>query len=101
MSALYGGQTPLPTSFEVGKNERSAVVKIIGREVRKRVQRMPRVRKARSGCFDADMYTLTTTTSGYQQVELMGLTPRSRIRVPLLGSTAVSGNIRVMMEPGE
>ncbi len=101
VAALYAGQTPIPSLFTIPKEERSAVVKILGREVRRRVRRFPRVRKARSACFDADMYTITTTPTGCQQVELMGLRPRQRIRVPLLGAAAISGNLRVVMEPGE
>lgn len=100
VAALYVGQTPIPTSFDVAKDERSAVVKIIAREVRKHVQRLPRVRSARSACFDANMYTPSTTHYGHQQIELMGLKPRMRVRIPLLGNAVVSGNVRVVMEAG-
>ena len=100
VAALYAGETPLPSAFEVPKSELSAVVKIVAREVRRRVKRFPRARKARSACFDANMYTLTTSATGRQQVELMGVVPRTRILVPLLGTGAISGNLRVVMEPG-
>jgi len=100
VAALWAGFTPLPTTFGVPKPERSAVVKIIAREVRKRAVRLPRVHRARSMALDANMYALTTSATGRQQIEVMGFTPRKRILVPLLGTTAVSGNIRVVLEPG-
>jgi hypothetical protein len=50
--------------------------------------------------LDANMYALTTFATGRQQIEMMGLTPYKRILVPLLGTTAVSGSIRVVLEPG-
>jgi len=100
VAALWAGFTPLPTTFEVPKPERSAVVKTIAREVRRRVVRLPRVRRARSMALDANMYALTTSATGRQQIEVMGFTPYKRILVPLLGTAAVSGNIRVVLEPG-
>jgi putative transposase len=100
VAALYAGETPIPSSFETPKSERSAVVKIITREVRRRVMRLPRVRKAKSMALDANMYAVTTSTTGRQQIEVMGFTPRKRILVPLLGTAAISGNIRVVLEPG-
>jgi putative transposase len=100
VAALYAGTTPLPTEFEIPKAERSAVVEIIAREVRKRVVRLPRVQKARSMALDADMYTVTASATGRQQIAVMGFTPRKRITIPLLGTGPISGNIRVIMEPG-
>jgi hypothetical protein len=75
------------------------VVKIIALEVRKRVVRLPRVKKARSVALDADMYTLTTSATGRQQIEVMEFTPGKRILVRLLGTGSISGNVRVVMEP--
>ncbi|MHB8288140.1 MAG: hypothetical protein ACYDEY_02680 [Acidimicrobiales bacterium] len=100
VAAPYAGQTPIPTLFEIAKHERSADRKSIAREVRKHIQRLPRVKQARSACFDANMYTLATTHSGHQPVELMGLKTWTRIRVPLLADSAISGNIRGVIEPG-
>jgi putative transposase len=100
VAALYARATPIPTKFEISKAERSAVVKIIAREVRKRVVRLPRVQKARSMALDADMYTVTVSATGRQQIAVMGFTPRKRIMIPLLGAGSISGNIRVVMEPG-
>ncbi|MHB1762651.1 MAG: zinc ribbon domain-containing protein [Acidimicrobiales bacterium] len=100
VAALYAGDSPMPSTFKVPKSERSAVVKIIAREVRRSVKRLPRVRKARSAGFDANMYTIETIPTGRQQIALMGLTRAKRIRVPLLGTGAVSGNIRLVLEPG-
>ncbi len=100
VAAPYAGQTPIPTLFEIAKHERSADLKIIAREVREHIQRLPSVAQARSACLDASMYALATTHSGHQPVELMGLKTRTRIRVPLLANTAISGNIRGVMEPG-
>lgn len=99
VAALYAGGTPVPSTFKVDKAERSAVVKIIAQEMRRSVQRLPRVRVARRVCFDADMYTLETTSTRRQQIALMGLTPAARVRVPLLGRGAISGNIRLVLEP--
>jgi len=99
VAALWAGFTPLPTTFEVPKPERSAVVKIIAREVRKSAVRLPRVRRARSMALDANMYALTTSATGRQQIGVMGFTPYKRILVPLLGAGSISGNIRVVMEP--
>jgi len=100
VAALYAGATPLPSSFEVPKAERSAVVKIIAREVRKRVVRLPRITTARSMALDANMYAVTTSATGRQQIKVMGFRPHQRITIPLLGVAAISGNIRVLLEPG-
>jgi len=100
VTALYAGETPIPSRFKIPKSERSAVVKIIAREVKRRVKRFPRVHKARSMTLDADMYGVTTFNAARQQIEVMGVTPRKRILLPLLGTAAISGNIRVVMEPG-
>jgi putative transposase len=94
VAGLYAGETPIPFSYETPKSERSAVIKIIAREVRKRAVRFPRVRKSRSMALDANMYAVTTSATGRQQIEVMGFTPRKRILVPLLGTAAISGNIR-------
>jgi len=99
VAALYGGATQLPTTFMIPKADRSAVIKIIAREARKRVMGLPRVKKARSMALDANMYTVATPPTGRQQIEVMGLRPRQRILIPLLGTSAISGNIRVVMEP--
>jgi len=100
VAALYARKTPIPPQFEIPKSERNAVVKIIAREVRKRVMRFPRVKTVRSMALDADMYTVTISPTGCQQIKVMGIKPHKRILIPLLGTTAISGNIRVVMEPG-
>lgn len=99
VAALYVRRTPAPP-FAVPPKERSAVVRVLGHEVRKRVTRLPRVRKARSACFDAGMYTIETDGHGRQTIRLMSLAPRRRMGVPLLGNASVGGNIRLVMEPG-
>jgi putative transposase len=99
VAALYARKTPIPPQFEIPKSERNAVVKIIAREVRKRVMRFPRVKTVRSMALDADMYTVTISPTGCQQIKVMGFTPRKRITIPLLGTGPISGNIRVVMEP--
>jgi putative transposase len=100
VAALYARATPMPTTFEIPKSERSAVVKIIAREVRKCVVRLPRVQEARSMVLDAEMYAVTVSATGRQQIAVMGFTPGKRIMIPLLGTGPISGNIRVVMEPG-
>jgi putative transposase len=100
VAALYAGETPTPSAFKVSRAERIATVKIISRCVRKHAKRFPRVRKARSACFDFNMYGVTTSTSGRQQIEVMGLLPRKRISIPLLGTGPISGNLRIVMESG-
>jgi hypothetical protein len=70
VAALYAGDTPMPSTSKIRKSERCAVVKIVAREVRRRVKRFPRARTARSACFDADMYTLTTSATGHQRSDL-------------------------------
>jgi putative transposase len=76
------------------------VVKIVAREVRKRVVRLPRVTTARSMALDANMYAVTASATGRQQIEVMGFRPHQRIRIPLLGVAAISGNVRVVLESG-
>jgi len=100
VTTLYAGETLIPSSFQTPKSERSAVIKIIAREVRKRGVRFPRVQKAKSMALDANMYAVTTSATGRQQIEVMGFTPRTRILVPLLGTAEISENIRVVLEPG-
>lgn len=101
VASLYAGDTPIPTRFSITPYYRSIVVKIIAKEVRKNAGRDPRVRVARSACFDPDMYTITSSNTGAQQIKLMGLKPYSRILVPLLGQGKIAGNVRIVKEHGD
>jgi transposase len=101
VASLYAGNTPIPTRFNITPYYRSIVVKIIAKEVRKNAGRAPRVRVARSACFDPNMYTIASSNTGAQQIKLMGLKPRSRILVPLLGQGKIAGNVRIVKEHGD
>jgi hypothetical protein len=99
MAAIYAGQAPKPPHFAIDGPERQMVARILGRESRKRVVRLPHARIARSACFDANMYTAFETERGGQVVKLMGLVPAERITIPLKGHSVVKGTIRVVKEP--
>lgn len=99
VAALLAGQVPIPRHFKVEAHEMKVVAKVLRHELQSRIGAWPRVRKTRSACFDANMYTLFEDGAGHQSISIMGLDPRHRIVVPLKGQTTISGTIRVVKEP--
>jgi putative transposase len=94
--AVLDGVAPAP-KFTITEERRNKVASFLRRSVRKHRGKNPKVRIERSAVFDANCYT-AFEEDGRQHIKLMGLKPGSRIVVPLLGRTAISGNIRLTLE---
>jgi hypothetical protein len=83
--------------FAITEERRKKVAIFVRRSVRRLRGKNPMVRMARSAVFDANCYS-GFEEGGTQYLKLMGLAAGKRIIVPLLGKTAISGNIRLMVE---
>jgi putative transposase len=100
VAALVARRVPAPIHFAIPDSEQRAVARVLGHELRQRMGRWPRAHKARSACFDANMYHFIEGEGGRQWVALMGLEPNNRTVVPLKGQSTVPGTIRVVKGPG-
>ena len=94
--ACLDGTAPVP-KFLIEPDRRTKVMHFVQRKIRKLRGRNPMIRTARSAVFDANCYN-TFEEAGVQYVKLMGLEPKKRIALPLLGRTAISGNIRLVLD---
>ncbi len=88
--------TAAEPKFSIADSRRTKVASFIRRQVKRLRGRNPMVRTARSAVFDANCYSVFEE-GGTQYVKLMGLEPGKRLVVPLLGQTAITGNIRVVL----
>jgi hypothetical protein len=101
VAALVAGEVPEPEHFKIETKEMRTAAKVLGHELRSHMGTWPKVRKARSACFDANMYMVFEDEGGNQVIKLMTLSPHDRITIPLKGHTTISGTIRIVKEPGE
>ncbi len=69
----------------------------LNRIIRRHKGNDPRIRRARSFCVDADMYSIREI-DGAQYIEIMTLQRGQRVRVPLLGNGQISGNLRIVLD---
>lgn len=88
------GMVPAP-KFDVSEADKQKICFMVQRLVRRHRGNNPCVRMARSAVFDADCYKVFIYQD-IQYIELMSLTPRVRIAVPLRGHSAIAGNIRLV-----
>lgn len=92
--ALHGaGPTP---PFDV-TGSLSRLTRYLQKVVRSAKGKAPAVKIARSFCLDADCYT-SFTENGTQYLKIMSLKKGKRITLPLSGESAVSGNIRILVD---
>ena len=85
-----------PPKFAIDEVRRVKVAAFIRRRVKRMRGRNPMLRTAHSAVFDANCYSVFEE-GGTQYVKLMGLEPGKRIVLPLLGRTAITGNIRLVL----
>jgi len=78
--------------------QQRTVRNFIRRVIRRHRGRRPRVRRARSVCLDANMYTVFQEDST-QYIKVMSLKKGERIVIPLCGNTPIRGNIRLVLDP--
>jgi putative transposase len=101
MAELMAGSAPVPTQFQIEADQRQVVVNYLRRVIRRKRGGQPAVKLERSFPLDPNMYDIQTTAAGTQVIAVTGLVPRKRIRIPLTGQTVISGNIRVLLDPGK
>jgi putative transposase len=98
-AALMQGECPKP-SFPLEDLARRKIAGYVRRLTKKTKGKSPSVKKGRSIRFDADCYELFDHR-GRQYIKLMSLIPGKRISIPLLGKTAVSGTITLVLSEEE
>ena len=97
IAELVSGKAPSPTHFSLAAAEQKTVRNYLRRVIRRKRGTPPVVKKARSFCLDADMYTVFEQ-AGAQFISVMSLTPRQRIVIPLTGMTPILGNVRLVLD---
>lgn len=94
---LIVGRAPINEKIELSLKERTQVQNYLRRTVRRVAGNRPVVKNNTSFTIDSAMYSITRTLTG-QAIEIVSLTARERIYVPLKGETALGGNLRVVIE---
>lgn len=88
---------PEPTHFEVGKDSQRRVRNYLRRVTRRKRGRRAVSRLARSFALDAEMYSVFEQNNR-QYISIMTLERGKRLVIPLKGWTAITGNIRVVLD---
>ena len=86
-----------PKFKEIAWQERKKVVTYLNKQIRKYKKQYPKVKIARSFAQDANCYEIYTHKEK-QYIKIMTLTKNKRIALPLLGSTPIQGNIRIVID---
>lgn len=94
-SSMMQGKCPTPP-FSIEALPRRHIAGYVRRLVKKSRGKAPSVKKAKSARFDANCYELFEHNER-QYIKLMSLIPGKRILIPLLGKTAVSGTITLVL----
>ncbi len=95
--ALHGDQS-VPTFQVTGSLSRlSSYLQKVIRSVKGKA---PAVKVARSFCLDSSCYAVFTE-GNTQYLKIMSLKKGKRITIPLSGESAISGNIRVVLDKGK
>jgi transposase len=85
------------TVVVLGYKRRKQAAHYLNRIIRRHRGNYPRVKKARSFCVDANMYTVFEE-EGAQYISVMGLEKGKRVIVPLLGTGTISGDLRIVLD---
>jgi putative transposase len=101
LAELVAGQAAIPEHFKIAPGQRQVVRNYLRRVVRRKRGSHSEVKLERAFTLDPDMYNIQTTATGTQVIAITSLVPRQRIRIPLTGQTVISGNIRVVLDPGQ
>jgi putative transposase len=86
-----------PLFKELAFKERKQVISYLNRQIRTHKKQYPKVKKVRSFLLDDNCYGLFEH-NGRQYIQLMTLTPRKRLAIPLSGKTPIRGNIRIIVK---
>ncbi len=89
-------QYPVP-DFSLADADRHKTANYLNRIIRRYKGKAPRVRKARSFCIDANMYSIVEKNDA-QYIEVMTLQKGSRVMIALLGKGKISGNLRIVLD---
>lgn len=95
--AFKDGKAPVNPEITLTQTEINKTLRVLRKALQKACGKPPRVRLHRSVVLDANCYS-TFVHNGIQYIEVMTLTPRSRVALPLLGNTAIKGNIRLVKD---
>ena len=87
---------PVP-GFSVAAQHFRKAGNYLNRIIRRHKGSVPRVKKARSFCVDANMYSIVENDET-QYIEIMTLARGKRVTVPLLGKGKISGNLRIVLD---
>jgi putative transposase len=98
-AALMEGHRPEPP-FEIAPGSAKQVRAFVKKAIKKIRKKSPSVKKMRRVCFDANCYEVFEH-NGNQYLKLMTLERGKRLILPLLGKTAISGNISIVLSGDE
>lgn len=93
---LRGKEIGGPSWATISREARSAILVRLRRDLRKGLGKPPRVRQSSSVSFDDCMYR-TFEENGRQYIALMSLERGERIVLPLLGTTGIHGDVRLVL----
>jgi len=97
-SLLILDRGPINEKISLAVRERKQVQNYLRRRARRAMKARPRVKIARSFALDSTLYAVCRTLS-VQGVVISSLEKRKRIFIPLQGEGAISGNIRIVLDP--
>lgn len=102
LASLISDAAPEPDNFELMFGEKKRVRNYLRRIVRRKRGNRPVAKLTRSFTLDADMYSVVEKIGWdkkkKQFLEIMSLTPRKRIVIPLTGYTNITGNIPIVLD---
>lgn len=87
---------PIP-DYNISEPEIKHAGNYLNRIIRKCRGKSPRVNGNRSFCLDQEMYTVFED-KGTQYISIMTIDRGNRLKIPLLGKGAISGNIRIVLD---
>lgn len=95
VSALLSHDTPEFPKGDLDLKSRKAICRWLYKTIRKLKGKQPSVKIKRSFVLDAQCYNVFEK-DGSQYLSIMSLDKGKRIKLPLKGRTAISGNIRIV-----
>jgi IS605 OrfB family transposase len=98
-SMLILDRAPINEKISLAVSERKQVQNYLRRRARRVMKARPRVKIARSFALDSTLYSVGRTLAG-QGLAIASLEKGKRIFIPFKGEGEISGNIRIVLDPG-
>ena len=95
LKQVISGENPFFKTLDI--KERKTATNYLRRKIKQYKKQYPKIKKSRSFVLDDNCYNIFEH-EGRQYINIMTLTPRKRLAIPLSGKTIIKGNIRIILK---